>query len=304
MGLAGKNSFPPRVPPTSEPVAWEGLEGCLSPGCHIWLMAQDRTRLVQLFIISAKEGLTGRKKKHLFIHLHQNALQLFTPALPLLAWELCYHLSINLAAVFAYAHVGAIPFPGCHDIQRGEQEEHATGVRGEPPHIYPDDPFRCGCSLGEGGALSAGHRQEARHCPQHPDGHHPVLMTAWEVSVCWSQWPRLRSRLQSCITSHWSEWPTSKSLQIINGGESVEKKEPSCLVNEKVNQCSHYGRQYGASSDKTKNRTTIWPNSTTPGRTSGEKSNSKRHIHLSAHCSIIYNSQEWKQPKCPSTMNG
>ena len=63
MGLAGKNSFPPRVPPTSEPVAWEGLEGCLSPGCHIWLMAQDRTRLVQLFIISAKEGLTGRKKK-------------------------------------------------------------------------------------------------------------------------------------------------------------------------------------------------------------------------------------------------
>lgn len=26
-----------------------------------------------------------KKKKHLFIHLHQNALQLFTPALPLLA---------------------------------------------------------------------------------------------------------------------------------------------------------------------------------------------------------------------------
>ena len=31
-------------------------------------------------------------------------------------------------------------------------------------------------------------------------------------------------------TSHWSEWPTSKSLQIINAGEGVEKKEPSYTV--------------------------------------------------------------------------
>ena len=57
-----KNSFPPKVLPGSEPVAWEGLDGCLSTGCHIWLIAQDRTRLLELFIISAKEDLTGRKK--------------------------------------------------------------------------------------------------------------------------------------------------------------------------------------------------------------------------------------------------
>ena len=31
------------------------------------------------------------------------------------------------------------------------------------------------------------------------------------------------------ITSHWSEWPSSKSLQTVNAGESVEKKEPSYL---------------------------------------------------------------------------
>ena len=122
--------------------------------------------------------LDSEKKKHLFIHLHQNALQPFTSALPLLAGELYYHLSINLAAVFAYAQVGAIPFPGCHDIQRGEREEHATGVRGEPPHTCADDPLGCGCSLGEGGALSTDHRQEASHCPRHPGRHHSVPMTA------------------------------------------------------------------------------------------------------------------------------
>lgn len=30
-----KNSFPPKVLPESEPVAWEGPDGCLSTGCHI-----------------------------------------------------------------------------------------------------------------------------------------------------------------------------------------------------------------------------------------------------------------------------
>ena len=29
------------------------------------------------------------------------------------------------------------------------------------------------------------------------------------------------------ITSHWSEWPSSKTLQTINAGEGVEKREPS-----------------------------------------------------------------------------
>ena len=29
------------------------------------------------------------------------------------------------------------------------------------------------------------------------------------------------------ITSHWSEWPSSKSLQTINAGEGVEKREHS-----------------------------------------------------------------------------
>ena len=44
-----------------------------------------------------------------------------------------------------------------------------------------------------------------------------------------------------------SEWPSPKSLQIINAEEGVEKKEPSYTVGGNVNWCSHYGEQYGGS---------------------------------------------------------
>ena len=37
------------------------------------------------------------------------------------------------------------------------------------------------------------------------------------------------------ITSHWSEWPSSKNLQTINAGEGVEKREPSSTIGRKVN---------------------------------------------------------------------
>ena len=36
--------------------------------------------------------------------------------------------------------------------------------------------------------------------------------------------------MQIKTTSSWSEGPSSKSLQIINAGEGVEKKEPSYTV--------------------------------------------------------------------------
>ena len=43
------------------------------------------------------------------------------------------------------------------------------------------------------------------------------------------------------ITLHWSEWPSSKSLQTINTREGVEKRERSCTVGGNVNWYSHYG---------------------------------------------------------------
>jgi len=37
-----------------------------------------------------------------------------------------------------------------------------------------------------------------------------------------------------------------KSLQMINVGEGVEKREPSCTLARNVNWCSHYGEEYGS----------------------------------------------------------
>ena len=42
--------------------------------------------------------------------------------------------------------------------------------------------------------------------------------------------------------SHRSEWLPSKSLQIINAGEVVEKREPSYTVGGTINWCSHCGK--------------------------------------------------------------
>ena len=54
---------------------------------------------------------------------------------------------------------------------------------------------------------------------------------------------KCKSKLQWDITSHWSEWPSSKNLQTINAGEGMEKREPSCTVGGNVNLCSYYGEQ-------------------------------------------------------------
>ena len=62
----------------------------------------------------------------------------------------------------------------------------------------------------------------------------------------------MQIKLQWCITSHRSEWPSTKNLQTINAGEGVEKREASCTVGGNVNWYSHYGEQYGGSLKKLK----------------------------------------------------
>ena len=54
----------------------------------------------------------------------------------------------------------------------------------------------------------------------------------------------IKKKLQWDITSHWSEWPSLKSLQISNAGEGMEKKEPSYTVDGNVNWCGRYEEQY------------------------------------------------------------
>ena len=67
------------------------------------------------------------------------------------------------------------------------------------------------------------------------------LTNTWKVAQHHSLLEKC-SKLQWDITSHGSEWPTSKSLQTINTGEGVEKREPSCIVGGNVNWYSPYGR--------------------------------------------------------------
>ena len=46
---------------------------------------------------------------------------------------------------------------------------------------------------------------------------------------------KCKSKLSCDITSHQSEWPSSKSLQTINSGEDMEKREHSCTVGRNIN---------------------------------------------------------------------
>ena len=62
-----------------------------------------------------------------------------------------------------------------------------------------------------------------------------LFMTPWTVayqappSMKFSR-QEYRSRLPFGITSHWSEWPSSKGLQAINAGEGVEKGSALALL--------------------------------------------------------------------------
>jgi len=51
------------------------------------------------------------------------------------------------------------------------------------------------------------------------------------------------------ITSHQPEWPSLMSLQITNGREGVEKREPSYTAGGNINWCNHYEEQSGSSSE-------------------------------------------------------
>ena len=44
-----------------------------------------------------------------------------------------------------------------------------------------------------------------------------------------------KSKLHRGITSHWSEWPSTKYLQTINAGEDVEERQCSCTIGGNVN---------------------------------------------------------------------
>jgi len=70
------------------------------------------------------------------------------------------------------------------------------------------------------------------------------LINTWTDAQHCSLLEKCKSNLQWDITSHWSEWPSSKKLQTINPGESVKKRKPSCTAGRNVSWYSHNGGQY------------------------------------------------------------
>ena len=102
-----------------------------------------------------------------------------------------------------------------------------------------------------------------------------------------------KSKLQWGITLHWSQWPSSKSLQTINAEEGVKEKEPSCIVGGNVNWYSYYGEQYGGSL-KTRNKNTIWANCSPTAHIPWGNHNWKRH-YVPQCSSQHYLHRIWKQ---------
>ena len=98
-------------------------------------------------------------------------------------------------------------------------------------------------------------------------------------------------QMQWGMTSHQSEWPSSKNLQIINAGEGVEEREPFCAVGGNVNWCNHNGETVWMFLGKLK-IAAIWSSNPTARHISRENHNSKRYTHPSVLCNSIYNSQD------------
>ena len=90
----------------------------------------------------------------------------------------------------------------------------------------------------------------------------------------------------------WSEWPSSKYLQILNPREDVEEREFffAQLVGMQIDTATLENNM--EISLKTRNKTTIWQSNTTTGHIPWENHNSKRHTFLNVHCSTVYNSQD------------
>ena len=106
------------------------------------------------------------------------------------------------------------------------------------------------------------------------------------------------------ITSHLSEWLTSKSLQITTVGEDVEKRDPLYTVGENVIGAAAMVNSMEVPL-KTKNWTTIWFSNSIPGYISekNENTNSERSC-TPMFIALFTIAKMWKQPKCPQKMNG
>ena len=128
------------------------------------------------------------------------------------------------------------------------------------------------------------------------------LTNTWKDSHHCSLSEKWKSKLQWDITSHWSKWPSWKSLQTINAGEGVEKRECSCTVGGNVNWYSHYGRRYG---DSLKKQLEIKPPYDPAIPILGiypEEIRVEKDTCIPLFIAALFTiARTWKQPRCPQT---
>ena len=81
----------------------------------------------------------------------------------------------------------------------------------------------------------------------------------------------------------------------------MNQRELFCTLGGNVNWYGHYGEQYGESS-KTRNKLPYDPTIPLLGIHPEVRFHHwKRHMYPNVHCSTIYITRTWKQPRCPST---
>ena len=71
-----------------------------------------------------------------------------------------------------------------------------------------------------------------------------IWKSAWHYQASW----KCKSKPTWGITSHLLEKLSSRRQETTSTGEDVEKRKTLCTVAGNVNWCSHYEKQYGASS--------------------------------------------------------
>ena len=109
-------------------------------------------------------------------------------------------------------------------------------------------------------------------------------------------------RLRFCLSLDKSKQPSSKSLQTINAGEGVKKREPSYTVGRYANWYSHYGEQYGGSlKQKLKIELPYGPATPLLGIYL-EKTILRKDTYTPMFIAALFTvAKTWKQPKCPLT---
>ena len=130
------------------------------------------------------------------------------------------------------------------------------------------------------------------------------LTNTWEDAQHHSLLEKCKSILQWDITSHQSEWPSSRSLQTINAGEGVEKREHSCTVGGNVNWLNHF-QTYWKTVWKFLIKLGIKPPYDTAIPLLGispEETKIEKDTCIPLFTAALFTiARTWKQPRCPLT---